>query len=238
MNAEYEVKFENIKVFDIDGNITYEPMKVITIANPTKVVENPTKKVKLILEDEVEGMMAEDVNVLIKEEQNKKKYWMPEDCWNIVKEHLMFPSYYTRMINARIGGIYTGNLCLGGYNREFHRYPNLQRYLINARKTGKIALNDNDYFKHLLLVANSRAQKAKIELRCYLNDKEDDALQRAKEKRFEAYHSNDEEDVRWRNHFLNKEKTENWMKRIGYRWEAEYEEYKNWRAEIIRLCVV
>ena len=59
------------------------------------------KKISFILEDEVEGMMAEDKNVLIKAEQNKKKFYLPTELWDIVKSYALYPTKVHQAIEIK-----------------------------------------------------------------------------------------------------------------------------------------
>lgn len=140
------------------------------------------------------SMEDEDRNVLIKAEQNKKKYWLPEDCWGIVKEHLLLPPALIKVVNARALRPYYSNI--GWAYGTGSEYPDLYRYLRDAKKKGKIDETQPNYYEDFLLVARSKAKKAKEDLVRYLKDNEHRANERSRKIKMDLLY--DEEFANWR----------------------------------------
>lgn len=198
------------------------------------VATNPTKVVKFILEDEVEGMMAEDVNVLIKAEQNKKKYWMPEDCWKIVKEHILLPEEYIKFVNIRAMKPYYSSIGWGyGTGSE---YPDLYRYLRDAQKKGYINPNNKNFYPDFLLVAQSRAKKAKEDLARYLRDNEKKANERSREIKMDLLYGKEPCMIRFRKDRIDYGTKYGWedmyVSLPARGCESQYKEYLEFMAEV------
>ena len=119
-------------------------------------------KLNLILEDEVEGMMAEDRNVLINSEQNKKKY-LPTELWDIVKSYALYPARVHQAIETKCKQDLV--IAWGDWtniHRMSHCWMNLKHYLHAQEKKGY----KRDYgYADWKMVLQSRAVKAKDEAR-------------------------------------------------------------------------
>lgn len=189
------------------------------------------RPVKFILEDEVEGMMNEDRNVLINAEENKKKFWMPEDCWGIVKEFMFLPANLIKYFDIVSKRAYC-------YNTEYSWmynvsvYPELHKYTIKIEKEGKVDYSSDGYYGIFLYVAKSRAKKAKEDLVRFLNYRTALSNKTYEEEKNTLLYSKKEFYVSHRNFFIkNPDELEDKLKSVR-RIEREYNLYLNFMDEI------
>jgi hypothetical protein len=170
-----------------------------------------------IIEDEVEGMMAEDRNVLINSEQNKKKY-LPTELWDIVKSYALYPPRVHQAIEikckhelVRIWGDWTN------IHRMSHSYMNLKHYL----RTQELKGYKRDYgYEDWKKVLHSRAIKAKEEALRVIEIAIEQTEKSYKERK-QYYYSNSEFAVSFRKLYADPERP---LPRWDF-FENSYEDY-------------
>lgn len=177
-------------------------------------------KLNFILEDEVEGMMAEDKNVLIKAEQNKKKIYLPTELWDIVKSYALYPTKVHQAIEIRC----KKELAMEFYDglniwRMSHCWMNLKKYIHqqSKKKETYVCLGIDTYE----MVLQSRAVKAKEEAILVLQNAIKYAEKKYRERK-QYYYSNAEFAISFRKYHSDKDE-------VLPRWsdydDARYNEY-------------
>jgi hypothetical protein len=131
-------------------------------------------KLNFILEDECEGMMAEDKNVLINAEQNKKKYYLPTELWDIVKSYTLYPSKVHKAIEIKCNQdlVLEWNSWTNIW-RMSYCFPNLKKYIHRNNKKYNC---DNDPYHPNFLRSDYKSFKKIIASRASSKTK-DEALQ-------------------------------------------------------------
>lgn len=190
------------------------------------------RPVKFILEDEVEGMMNEDRNVLINAEENKKKFWMPEDCWGIVKEYMFLPDDLVKFIDLVAKKAFCYNM-EHSWMYNVSDYPELHKYTIKIEKEGKVDYSSDGYYGIFLYVAKSRAKKAKEDLVRFLNYRTAISNKRYEEDKNMMLYSKKSHYVSYRNFFIENPYELEWMLiSEEARVQREYNLYLNFMNEI------
>lgn len=126
-------------------------------------------KLNFILEDEVEGMMAEDRNVLINAEQNKKKIYLPTELWDIVKSYALYPTKVHQAIEIKCKQAVMSEWSEWIYIwRMSHCYVNLKNYIHRHNKKYNDMYNENnlccDWKSFKKILASRASTKTKDEL--------------------------------------------------------------------------
>jgi hypothetical protein len=176
-----------------------------------------------ILGDEVEGMMAEDKNVLINTKQNKKTYELPIELWNIVKSYSLQPPSVHQAIEKKceIDMMRTWDRDCNIYQYSYNWY-NLKKYLNSQSRMGKKAGFGGK--GEIIKVLKSKAIKAKAEAFEVLTNSVKATQKKYKERKHYYYFSNDENAVLIRKLYAGDLADE--MPRMDTYYKECYEEYK------------
>jgi hypothetical protein len=174
-------------------------------------------------------MMAEDRNVLINSEQNKKKY-LPTELWDIVKSYQLPPPHLLKVVELKMKRKAYYNVGWG--MGTFSQYPNLYRYLRDQKTKGNIDETAPNYYPDFLLVAKSRAKKAKEELAEYLREKQTTYEEITLEDKREMLYSKEPMFVRFRETYSKKELAEAYLEHHSERIETQFNDWVAFLTEV------
>jgi hypothetical protein len=199
-------------------------------------------KLRFILGDEVEGMMAEDKNVLINTKQNKKTYELPIELWNIVKSYSLQPPSVHQAIEKKceiymmktwkrwisIYGPPDFNNVRRDNSFDFDYWYELRKYLHSQGLKNRLQSYQSYELrfshKQIVKVLNSKAKKAKAEALELLTDAVKATQKKYKERKHYYYFSNNEDAVLTRKLYAGDLADE--MPRMDKYDKECYEEYK------------